>query len=106
MLSLKVRDDQIYAKEVATEFIDKLICDAVGSRIMESILRLTSDEIVQELYDSYFKENLADLSFDKHANFAIQRLFERLTNPESVNHAVTNLFFSIIDLICTICNSP
>ena len=82
-----------------TEFVDKLVRDVVGSRIMETILRFAPDEMVQQLFNSYFKDNLTELSFDKNANFAVQRLFERLTKPEDVNNAL-GLLDETIGLLC------
>jgi hypothetical protein len=53
---------------------------------METILRVSSDETVQSLFNNYFKADITDLALDPAANFAVQRILERLTNEEDVSY--------------------
>lgn len=70
------------------EFVNRLLRDAVGSRIVETILRVSSDVTVDSLFNTYFKEDITDLALDPAANFAVQRILERLTNAEDVSYCV------------------
>jgi hypothetical protein len=63
----------------------------VGSRILETIVRSTTDETIQLLFSKYFKEHLYDLAVDPAANFVVQRILERLTEPDDVYFCVSNL---------------
>ena len=47
-----------------------------------------SDETIQSLFPKYFKENLYDLALDPAANFVVQRILERLTEPEDVSYCL------------------
>jgi hypothetical protein len=58
---------------------------------METILQISSDETVESLFNSYFKEDITDLGLDPAANFAVQRILERLTNEEDVSHCYSEI---------------
>ena len=78
-------------------FIGRLLSDQVGSRILETIVRTASDETIQSLFTKYFKENLFDLALDPSANFVVQRILERLTEPEDVSYCLHTLIDSRVD---------
>ena len=78
-------------------FIDRLLKDQAGSRILETIVRTVSDETIRSLFIKYFKENLFDLALDPAANFVVQRMLERLTEPEDVSFCLHNLIDTYID---------
>ena len=63
----------------------------MGSRIIESTLRVASDETIQTLFTTYFKETLSDLAMDSAANFAVQRVLGRLTESEDISFVVKSL---------------
>jgi hypothetical protein len=73
------------------EFVNRLLRDAVGSRIMETILRVSSDETVESMFNSYFKDDITDLAIDPAANFAVQRVLERLTKEEDVSYCFSEI---------------
>lgn len=81
------------------EFVNRLLRDAVGSRIVETILRVSSDDTVDSLFNNYFKEDITDLALNPAANFAVQRILERLTSPEDVSHCVKEILNSFEDFI-------
>ena len=72
-------------------FINRLLRDPVGSRIIESVVRVASDETIQTLFMTYFKETLSDLAMDSSANFVVQRVIGRLTESEDVTFVVKKL---------------
>jgi hypothetical protein len=50
--------------------------------------------MIHSLYKTLFDDYLLELSLDSAANFAVQRLLERLTLPEDVSSAVLLLRFT------------
>lgn len=86
------------------EFVNRLLQDTVGSRIIETIIKVSSDETIQLLWNTYFKDEdkLIELSQHPAANFALQRIFERSTKPEDISHAINTLLSKSMDLICNI----
>jgi len=86
------------------DFVNRLLRDTVGSRIIETIIKVSSDETIQHVWNTYFndEEKLVELSQHAAANFALQRIFERLTNPDDITLSVKTLLFEAVDLICNI----
>jgi len=87
------------------DFVNGLLRDTVGSRIIETIIKISSNKTIQLIWDTYFKdkEKLFELCEHPAGNFAVQRMFERLTNPEDISSAVDLLLPDAMDLIC---NNP
>jgi len=88
------------SKESNEEFVNKLLRDTVGSRIMETVLQSSSPATIRLLFDKYFKERLIELAEDDAANFVLQRLLERLDSEEDVLEASEVLLPHAQDLIC------
>jgi len=88
------------SKEDNEAFVNKLLRDTVGSRIMETILQSSSPATIRLLFGKYFKEHLHELSDDDAANFVVQRLLEQLDSKEDVLQASEILLPCAQDLIC------
>lgn len=73
----------------------------IGSRILETIIRIAPDETVQQLFTDYFKTRLIELGSDDISNFCVQRILERLSNPEDVSVAITDLLNHTQEFIST-----
>ena len=85
-------------------FVNELLRDSIGSRIIETIIRISSNEIVQLIWDTYFndKDKLAELCKHPAGNFAVQRMFERATNSEDISSAIDPILANAMDLICNL----
>lgn len=85
------------------KIVNRLLRDTVGSRIIETIIRVSSNEIIQYVWDTYFKdeEKLSELCEHPAGNFTVQRMFERMTNPDDISSAIKFLLLGAMDLICT-----
>lgn len=81
------------------DFVNQLLHDAAGSRVFETILRVSPDKTIEMLFIGCFKGHLYELSIEAAANFAVQRILERLTRPEDVSSAATELLNKTRDLI-------
>ena len=82
--------------------MNRLLRDTVGSRIIETIIKVSSNETIQLIWDTYFKdeEKLFELCEHPAGNFAVQRMFERLTNPEDISSTIDIILPEAMDLIC------
>jgi hypothetical protein len=67
-----------------------LLLDPVGSRIFETIIRKCNDDTYEFLVSKFFLGNLADLALHPSANFAVQRVLERLTRSDDVKAVVND----------------
>jgi hypothetical protein len=66
----------------------------VGSRIFETYIRLAPDDRIHSLFSDLstkYTNNLAELAGDPAANFPVQRILERLRQPEDVKTAVPEI---------------
>jgi len=72
-------------------FITRLLQDTIGSRTLETIIRLAPEDIVEKLFTVYFRPRLIEVSSDDVSYFCAQRILERLTRPEDVSAAVEDL---------------
>jgi len=65
--------------------------DAVGSRILETILRVVSEKAAQLFFDTFIKDKLLEAALHSIANFVVQRSIERLSRPDDVKFVVTTI---------------
>lgn len=71
--------------EVGTEsatFIQGLMYDPVGSRLLETIVRFAPGKTFKVLYRSLFKERLGSLARNEIAGFLVERILERLSKDD------------------------
>ena len=81
------------------DFVNRLLHDVVGSRIVETTIQISSDDAVQSVFTTYFKDNIVDLSFDVAANYPVQRILARLTRSEDISFVKDTLLPFTGDLI-------
>lgn len=82
----------------SSSFINGLLYDAVGSRLLETIIRCAPGKTFKTLYRSLFKERLGSLARNEIAGFVVVRVLERLSK-EDLEEAVTQICPEIISLI-------
>jgi len=73
--------------------------DAVGSRILETIVRVASEQTVQLFFDTFIKDRLLEVALDPVATFVIRRSIERLSRPDDVKLVVTTIVGNASQLI-------
>lgn len=82
----------------SASFINGLLYDAVGSRLLETIIRCAPGKTFKTLYRSLFKERLGSLARNEIAGFVVVRVLERLSK-EDLQEAVTQICPEIASLI-------
>ena len=74
----------------SASFINGLLYDAVGSRLLETIIRFAPGKTFKTIYRSLFKDRLGSLARNEIAGFVIIRVLERLSK-EDLDEAVTQI---------------
>lgn len=70
-------DDPITADNASGIFINSMIYDAVGSHLVEQIVRHAPAKMFKSLNKEYFKEKLASLARNEIASYVVCRVLER-----------------------------
>ncbi|ODQ56534.1 ARM repeat-containing protein [Saitoella complicata NRRL Y-17804] len=92
-------EDHEGGEEERDDYVETLLRDAVGSHLLECIVRTVKPDMVPKLYKAYFKGRLAKLSQHAIANFVAQRVIERLETEKLVNevaHEIMPLFDKLL----------
>ena len=82
----------------SASFINGLLYDTVGSRLLEAIVRCAPGKTFKTIYRSLFKERLGSLARNEVAGFVVIRVLERLSK-EDLEEAVTQICPQIGSLI-------
>jgi len=85
--------------ESSVSFVHDLLVDQSASHLMEKTCFLVSPELVSEIYQKHFKPELVKFSFNKCANYCVQKILLRLKDPADIESAYHELFPKIPELI-------
>ena len=91
-------DDSLEEGTESTSFINGLIYDTIGSRLLEVIVTHAPGKTFKALYKSSFGEKLGTLAKNEIAAFVVIRIIERL-NKEDLQSAIDQLSPHIETLI-------
>ncbi|KAK5146227.1 hypothetical protein LTR04_001097 [Oleoguttula sp. CCFEE 6159] len=90
-------DDPIVEGTESASFINGLVYDAVGSRLLESIVEFAPGKLFKALYREFFKERIGSLARNEIAGYVVSKILERLSKEdlevavELINPQVANL---------------
>lgn len=93
-----VPDDPPEEGTESASFINGLLYDAVGSRLLETIVRCAPGKTFKTIYRSVFKKRLGSLARNEIAGFVVIRVLERLSK-EDLEEAVTQICPEVASLI-------
>ncbi|OMJ25711.1 Nucleolar protein 9 [Smittium culicis] len=79
--------------------ISSLMCDAIGSRLLEKIISVSSPSLLQKLYISTFRGHLLNLSLDPCANYVVQSFLKKLNSGPQLLLVLDELLPEIDQLI-------
>lgn len=79
-------------------FIQGLIYDLVGSRLLETIVRSAPGKTFKVLHKSLFKDRLGSLARNETAGFLVERILERLSK-EDLEEAIQAIIPQIVSLV-------
>ncbi|KAL9975890.1 hypothetical protein ACROYT_G013107 [Oculina patagonica] len=76
-----------------------LLSNEISSHLIEKILHVVTPELWQEIFDSYFKEHLVQLSSHPIANFIVQHLMASTTDKSQAKQMIAELLPYLEDLL-------
>ena len=91
-------DDPPTEGTASASFINGLLYDSIGSRLLEVILQFAPGKAFKAIYRSLFRERLGSLARNDIAGFVVIRLLERLSK-EDLEYAVEQICPQIDSLI-------
>ncbi|KAL3475036.1 hypothetical protein BJX99DRAFT_247813 [Aspergillus californicus] len=93
-----IPDENFEEDSETVRFIRGLLYDAVGSRLLETIVRWMPGKMFKTLYKNYLREQLASLARNQTAGYVVLRVLERL-GKDDLKAAVEQLAPKIPSLI-------
>ncbi|KAJ2816525.1 Nucleolar protein 9, partial [Coemansia sp. 'formosensis'] len=89
--------DAINARRDA--YIKMMIEDVAGSHFLQMVMNICSSELLQKLYDLYFRGNLKALAFHPIANFVVQSLFSNAKSDRQLKSMIEGVAPMVGDLL-------
>jgi len=95
----KLLPDDISAPDSkSASFINGLIYEPIGSRLLETIVTFAPGKLFKQIYRNTFKERIASLARNETASFVLIKVLERLSRID-LEEAVTSIIPQIPGLI-------
>lgn len=95
----KLMPDDIAAEgSKSAIFINGLMYEQIGSRLLETIIKFAPGRLFKQIYRTIFKERLGSLARNEIASFVVVRVLERLSK-EDLEEAVTLILPQVPGLI-------
>lgn len=91
-------DDLSDAESESVAFVNGLLYDHVGSRLLETIVTHAPGKLFKQLYKTCFKDRMGSLARNETAGFVVQRVLERL-NADDLRDAVASILPQIPGLV-------
>ncbi|KAI9685279.1 MAG: Nucleolar protein 9 [Bathelium mastoideum] len=91
-------DEPIAEGTESASFINSILYDSVGSRLLEAIIEYAPGKTFKALYREFFKERLSVLARNDVAGYVVCKVFERL-GKDDLQEAVRQIAPNIGDLV-------
>ena len=98
ILTTLLPDDISDEKSESSIFINGLMYDAVGSRLLETIVTFVPGKTFKQIYRAHFKDRIAGLARNEIASYVVAKVLSRLSR-EDLEEAVTAILPQILGLI-------
>ena len=98
ILSTLLPDDISEEKSESSIFINGLMYDPVGSRLLETIVTFVPGKTFKQIYRAHFKDRIAGLARNEIASYVVSKVLARLSR-EDLEEAVTAILPQITGLI-------
>ncbi|KAG4301193.1 hypothetical protein PCK1_002503 [Pneumocystis canis] len=88
-------------KDVSDSFIETLLRDHIGSYVFESVIEFSSEEILQKLYNIYFKNRIFKVSKHPIGNYVLQKFIEKNDDYkvlDEISEKIIDHFEELIDI--------
>jgi nucleolar protein 9 len=98
LLSTLLPDDISAEDSKSQAFINGLMYDAVGSRLLEKICTFAPSKTFKQIYRIVFKDRIAGLARNEIASYVVICVLKRLS-PEDLEEAITAILPQVTDLV-------
>ncbi|KAJ2740311.1 Nucleolar protein 9 [Coemansia sp. BCRC 34301] len=80
-------------------FIKMMIEDVAGSHFLQLVMKICSSDLLQKIYDQYFRGNLKALAFHPISNFVVQSLFSNAKSERQLKSMIEGVAPMVGDLL-------
>ncbi|KAJ2910594.1 Nucleolar protein 9, partial [Coemansia aciculifera] len=80
-------------------YIKMMIEDVSGSHFLQLVMKICSSELLQKIYDQYFRKNLKALAFHPISNFVVQSLFANAKSERQLKSMIEGVAPMVGDLL-------
>ncbi|RDW67853.1 hypothetical protein BP6252_09249 [Coleophoma cylindrospora] len=98
IISALLPDDITKPESESATFINGLIYEAIGSRLLETVMTFAPGKLFKQIYRSVFKERIAALARNEIASYVVIRVLTRLSK-EDLEEAITSILPQIEGLV-------
>lgn len=75
-------DDPLVEGTESAAFINNLVYDAVGSRLLETIIEFAPGKLFKSLYKELFRDRMGNLARNEIAGYVVAKILERLSSED------------------------
>lgn len=98
IISALLPDDVTVDKSESQTFINGLLYDPIGSRLLETIITFAPGKLFKQIYRTVFKDRIAAIARNEISSYAAIRVINRV-NKEDLEEAVESIYAQIPGLI-------
>jgi len=98
IISALLPDDITTDGSDSSVFINGIIYDAIGSRLLETICAYAPGKLFKQIYNSTFKDRIAGLARNEISSYVVIRVLQRLSK-EDLEEAVEQITPQILGLV-------
>ncbi|KAF2737942.1 ARM repeat-containing protein [Polyplosphaeria fusca] len=98
VIRLLLPDDPITEGSGSASFINGLVYDTIGSRLLETIIQYAPAKMFKQIYRDFFKERMGSLSRNEIAGYVAGKIVERL-GPEDLQEILPQIVDQIPSLV-------
>ncbi|KAL5121125.1 Nucleolar protein 9 [Pleosporales sp. CAS-2024a] len=91
-------DDPIAEGTESAAFINGLVYDAIGSRLLETIIESAPGKVFKQIYSEFFKERMGSLARNEIAGYVASKILERL-GKDDLDEAMRQIVQQIPSLV-------
>lgn len=91
-------DDPIAEGTESAAFINGLVYDPIGSRLLETIIESAPGKLFKQIYSEFFKERMGSLSRNEIAGYVAGKILERL-GKDDLDEAMRQIVEQIPNLV-------
>jgi nucleolar protein 9 len=98
IIRLLLPDDPIAEDTDSASFINGLVYDQIGSRLLETIIQYAPGKMFKQIYREFFKDRMGSLARNEIAGYVAAKILERL-GPEDLQEILPQIVDQIPSLV-------